>query len=158
MTRSRLRRSRPSGITLLEVVLAITILGTSMATISELVRVGGVSAARARDMTNAQLMCESKLNELVAGVIPIAAATQQPVEDIGLVDLWYYSVALTQLETQGLVAVQVMVEKGIEPGQRPVTFSLMRWMVDPALEQEAVEMQLEEEAIEAQNAAASSSG
>ncbi|MAV33910.1 MAG: hypothetical protein CMJ59_00495, partial [Planctomycetaceae bacterium] len=106
MTRSRLRRKPPAGITLLEVVLSITILGSSMATISELVRVGGVSAARARDMTNAQLMCESKLNELVAGVIPIAAATQQPVEDIGLVDLWYYSVALTQLETQGLVAVQ----------------------------------------------------
>ena len=115
---------------------------------------GGVSAARARDYTNAQLICESRLNELIAGAIPIAATTQQQVEDIGLLDLWYYSVVVTALDTEGLVAVQVLVEKAGEQGQRPVTFSLLRWMVDPALEQEAVELQLEEEALEAQNAAA----
>ena len=82
------------------------------------------------------------------------AATQQQVEDVGLVDLWYFSVVVNPLDTEGLVAVQVLVEKGVEQGQRPTTFSLMRWMVDPALEQEAVELQLEAEALEAQNAAA----
>ena len=154
MKRPFAKRTRRDGITLLEVILAIAILGSSMAMIAELVRVGGVSAARARDYTNAQLICESKLNELIAGAIPIAATTQQQVEDIGLLDLWYYSVVVTALDTEGLVAVQVLVEKGVEQGQRPVTFSLLRWMVDPALEQEAVELQPEEEALEAQNAAA----
>lgn len=154
MKRACVQRNRRDGITLLEVILAIAILGSSMAMISELVRVGSVSAARARDYTNAQLICESKLNELIAGAIPIAAATQQQVEDVGLVDLWYFSVVVNPLDTEGLVAVQVLVEKGVEQGQRPTTFSLMRWMVDPALEQEAVELQLEAEALEAQNAAA----
>ena len=154
MKRACVQRNRRDGITLLEVILAIAILGSSMAMISELVRVGSVSAARARDYTNAQLICESKLNELIAGAIPIAAATQQQVEDVGLVDLWYFSVVVNPLDTEGLVAVQVLVEKGAEQGQRPTTFSLMRWMVDPALEQEAVELQLEAEALEAQNAAA----
>ena len=154
MKRACVQRKRRDGITLLEVILAIAILGSSMAMISELVRVGSVSAARARDYTNAQLICESKLNELIAGAIPIAAATQQQVEDVGLVDLWYFSVVVNPLDTEGLVAVQVLVEKGVEQGQRPMTFSLMRWMVDPALEQEAVELQLEAEALEAQNAAA----
>lgn len=154
MKRACVQRNRRDGITLLEVILAIAILGSSMAMISELVRVGSVSAARARDYTNAQLICESKLNELIAGAIPIAAATQQQVEDVGLVDLWYFSVVVNPLDTEGLVAVQVLVEKGVEQGQRPMTFSLMRWMVDPALEQEAVELQLEAEALEAQNAAA----
>ena len=154
MKRACVQRKRRDGITLLEVILAIAILGSSMAMISELVRVGSVSAARARDYTNAQLICESKLNELIAGAIPIAAATQQQVADMGLVDLWYFSVVVNPLDTEGLVAVQVLVEKGVEQGQRPMTFSLMRWMVDPALEQEAVEQQLEAEALEAQNAAA----
>ena len=154
MKRACVQRKRRDGITLLEVILAIAILGSSMAMISELVRVGSVSAARARDYTNAQLICESKLNELIAGAIPIAAATQQQVADMGLVDLWYFSVVVNPLDTEGLVAVQVLVEKGVEQGQRPMTFSLMRWMVDPALEQEAVELQLEAEALEAQNAAA----
>jgi Tfp pilus assembly protein PilV len=153
MKRACVQRKRRDGITLLEVILAIAILGSSMAMISELVRVGSVSAARARDYTNAQLICESKLNELIAGAIPIAAATQQQVADMGLVDLWYFSVVVNPLDTEGLVAVQVLVEKGVEQGQRPMTFSLMRWMVDPALEQEAVEQQLEAEALEAQNAA-----
>ena len=154
MRRSCVNRRRHAGITLLEVMLAIAILGSSMAMIAELVRVGGVSAARARDYTNAQLICESKLNELIAGAIPIAATTQQQVLDMGLVDLWYYSVVVNPLDTEGLVAVQVLVEKGVEQGQRPMTFMLMRWMVDPALEQAAVELELEEQAIEAQNAAA----
>ena len=51
------------GLSLLEVMLAIAILGGSIAVIGELIRVGTISAAKTRDLTTAQILCESTLAE-----------------------------------------------------------------------------------------------
>ena len=66
-----MRRSRRRGLSLLEVILAIAILGGALATIGQLIRVGARNAAEARDLTMAQLYAESEMNGIAAGWYPM---------------------------------------------------------------------------------------
>ncbi|MCH7726838.1 MAG: type II secretion system protein, partial [Planctomycetes bacterium] len=56
------------GLTLLEIILSIAILSVSLAAIGELLRIGSRSAKDARDLSRAQIHCQSKLAELTAGI------------------------------------------------------------------------------------------
>ncbi len=66
----RTPHSCPPRFSLLEVVLALAILVGAIAVTGELVRLGTLSAASARDLTQAQLICESKLAEITSGITP----------------------------------------------------------------------------------------
>lgn len=113
-------------------MLAIAILGLAIAAMGELVRLGTRAAGETRDLTKAQILCESKISELAAGVIPPESVDQAPFD---LDPDWTYSVALGPVDQQGLLMAQVRVEQVVEAGQQPVTFTLTRWLIDPALEQ-----------------------
>ncbi|MBW8884274.1 MAG: prepilin-type N-terminal cleavage/methylation domain-containing protein, partial [Planctomycetia bacterium] len=55
-------RSAPQrGLSLMEVILAIAILGGALAMIGQLIRIGSRSAAEARDLTMSQLYAESEM-------------------------------------------------------------------------------------------------
>lgn len=120
----------PHGLTLLEVILALTILALSMVAIGELIRMGTHSARDAQDLTQAQILCESKLSEIVAGAAPYEPVDRAmfPTDPD-----WYYSVMLEPTEEQGVMALAVIVETHIQR-QRPVAFTLVRWVPDPGLE------------------------
>src|SRR5262245_19273081 len=124
------------GLSLLEVILAMAILGGALATIGQLIRIGGRNAMIARDLTAAELYCESKLNEVVAGVDVPDPVSDAPLGETGE---WLYSVAATPTDLNGLTAVTVTVTQAKEFAGRPVTFSLSRWMVDPTYAQTAAE-------------------
>jgi prepilin-type N-terminal cleavage/methylation domain-containing protein len=124
-------RPRP-GLSLLEVMLAIAILGLALATMGELVRIGTQAAGESRDLTKAQILCEGLMSELAAGVIPLESAEETPLE---LDPEWTYSVTVGPVDEGGLLGVTVMVQKVLEEGERPVYFTLSRWMIDPLLEQ-----------------------
>lgn len=126
------RAASRRGLTLLEVILSIAIFGLAMATMGELVRLGLRAAAGARDLTKAQILCEGKMSELAAGVIPPEPVEQAPFE---LEPDWTYSVIVGPSGQEGLLMALVTVEQVVEDGQTPVTFTLSRWMVDPLLEQ-----------------------
>lgn len=118
------------GLTLLEVILALAILAISMAAIGEIVRTGARSARRAKEMTRAQILCESKLSELVAGAEPYEPVVRAPL----LTDPdWYYTVELTPTLDEGVIELAVTVETNIER-PRPLAFTLIRWVPDPGLE------------------------
>jgi general secretion pathway protein I len=61
---------KSGGFSLLEVILALAILTGAVAVLGEIVRLGIRNAQVARDTTQAQLLCESKLAEITAGIIP----------------------------------------------------------------------------------------
>jgi prepilin-type N-terminal cleavage/methylation domain-containing protein len=124
--------SSRSGLSLLEVMLAIAILGLALATMGELVRLGTQAAGETRDLTKAQLLCEGIASELAAGILPLEPAEETPYE---LDPEWTYSVSVAPLNEGGLLGVTVMVQKVIEQSERPVYFTLTRWMIDPLLEQ-----------------------
>ena len=64
------RARRRGGFSLLEVILALAILVAALAVLGELVRSGVRNAQMARDLSRAQVLCESKLGEVFAGAIP----------------------------------------------------------------------------------------
>ena len=121
--------TRRRGISLLEVILAIAILGGSLAVLGELIRIGTLGAASARDLSTAQILCETKLAEVSAGIVMPDPIDSAPADETGE---WLYSVASEQIDQQGLLAVTVTVHQSPDVIARPVSFTLVRWIVDPA--------------------------
>ena len=124
--RGRARR----GFSLLELILALAILALSVAAISQLVRLGLGHARHARELTKAELYCESTLAELAAGVIPLEGATDVPVEQDSD---WLYSVTVEPAPVNGLLVVTVTVYQAEPDPVRPIEMTLVRWMADPAM-------------------------
>jgi prepilin-type N-terminal cleavage/methylation domain-containing protein len=121
----------PSGFSLLEVILALAILVGAIAVIGELIATGTRAAGAARDLTQAQLLCESKLNEITAGILIPDPVQGAPIET----DMeWLYSIDLFPSDQNGIVAVKVTVYQDLPVERRPVTFSLVRWLQDPGIE------------------------
>ncbi|MFV1964353.1 MAG: prepilin-type N-terminal cleavage/methylation domain-containing protein [Pirellulaceae bacterium] len=131
--RSRdLRRPRKvRGLSLLEVMLAIAIFGGALGVIGELVRIGSRNAEMARDLTTAQLLCETKMAEISAGLIPPEVVTSAPIEEWGEQDAWYYSIQVDPVDQQGMLSIWVVVEQNSAIYSRPVSYQLTRWMIDP---------------------------
>lgn len=71
---------RRSGMTLLEVVIALAMFFAAMAAISQILRMGSDSAVRASIRAEGTLLGESKLNEVIAGIVPLQAVSSQPFE------------------------------------------------------------------------------
>jgi type II secretion system protein I len=128
-------------LTLLEVILAVAILGGCVAVIGELVRIGTRHAEEARDITRAQLVCESKLEEIAAGAAPLESVASAPLEtDIR----WLYSVSVSALDRPELLEVRVTIQQNQPTRVQPLSVSLVRWMIDPTL----IEMTEESEMLE----------
>jgi len=139
-------------------MLAIAILGGALAVLGQLVRIGARSSATVRDLTQAQLLCENKLAEIAAGVVPPEAVSQEVAEETGE---WLVSVDVQPVDDLGLLGVTVLVEQDPDFAARPTSIQLTRWMVDPAVDQAAAEEQAARDeaakaAAEANTAAAGS--
>ena len=121
------------GLSLLEVILSLAILGGTLAVLGEVARIGIRNAEIARDLTMAQLLCESKMAEITSG-----AASAEPtsgwvpfdtvVEANGSESRWVYSIGQEPSEEEDMVVLRVAVTQD-PPGRRPVTFALDRWML-----------------------------
>ena len=126
------RRNRGCGaFSLLEVVLALAILVGALAVLGELVSLGTRNAQRARDLTQAQLLCESKLAEITSGISPAEPVQRATFE---YDPEWLYSIEFEQAGQEGLVAVRVTVVQDLPAEKRPAEFSLVRWIHDAGVE------------------------
>lgn len=124
------RRSR--GFSLLEVILALGILAGGMVVLGELARQGLRYAELARDMTEAQILCESKLAEFTSGVTTPTGIASSPLEtDASSPRKWLCSVDVSSLSNEGLLAIRVTVTKESSDQAKPLAVSLTRWMIDP---------------------------
>ncbi len=142
-TRSDPRRRRPAGFSLLEVILALAILTGSIAVLGEAVRMGTVNGQVARDLSQAQLLCESKMAEITSGftpAMPIYNAEFDPIDvstGTGTAAAsgeaaWLYSIETENLDAEGMIAVSVTVTQIVDPPQKPVELKLLRWMLGSA--------------------------
>ena len=123
------------GISLLEVILAVAILGGALAAFGELFRIGAQNAQAARELTHAQLHCESLLAQIKVGALPAESVTpaqelpttagELPNED------WLYAVLVEPLDQEGLLAVEVTVVQNVPETSRPIEFTASAWIVDP---------------------------
>ena len=114
------------GLSLLEVILAIAILGVSMAVLYQMLGVGYRSAIETRARTDANILLDTKMAEVAAGVIPL--------ENAGGVEIaenpdWEYSVDVAEADQIGLLSVTVTVQQ--TQVARPLAISVVRFMADP---------------------------
>ena len=127
-------RGARAAFSLLEVILALAILCGAIATLGELSRLGMRQAQRARDLSQAQLLCESKLAEIASGLTPAEAVDSVPFESTDEQQFdeseWAYSVEVTPIDEEGLTAVRVTVTRDELSGLRAAEFSLVRWIVN----------------------------
>jgi prepilin-type N-terminal cleavage/methylation domain-containing protein len=116
------------GLTLLEVLLALSILAISLGILAQLVNTGMRAAREARDLTHAQLLCESLMAEMTSGSIP-PTATQGVVPTA---PDWVFSSVLESAGQTGMVRLVITVQKNVSV-HLPVSFSLARIIRDPSL-------------------------
>ena len=122
------------GLSLMEVLLAVAILGGSIAAISQLVSIGYRSALDARARTNANIHVDTKMAEVAAGVLELESVSSQVIEDD---PDWSYSVDIADADQIGLLVVTVTVEQNNVVN--PIMLSVVRFMPDPDYDPYALE-------------------
>lgn len=128
---------RKAGFSLLEVILALAILAGSIAVLGEANQMALRSAEVARDLAHAQLLCESKMSEVVVGITSTDPVNNAPFDATMTASLdpndsgWLYSIQSQTTEKQGLMMVRVTVTRNLPIARHPVSFALVRWLPDP---------------------------
>jgi len=143
------------GITILEIMLALVILGSCLAILGEMSRNGLSSARAARDLTQAELLCESVLAKVRLDIIKREPAFDVPISNSTLMtdevvdthaadvndtggSLWVYSLEINDIDEYGLVEIAVTVRQNLPEERRPIACRLVRWMaLDPEKEEDA---------------------
>jgi hypothetical protein len=117
---------------LIEVLLATSILLGCVVVLAQLARIGRRHAESTQDLSTAQLLCQSKLNELLAGASPAEPVQSEPFEDH---PGWVYSLEVSSAGQLGMTALSVTVAKddsdrrSANQGARPAKqFTLVRWV------------------------------
>lgn len=123
-----MRRSSRQGFSLLEVLLATSILIGSAIVLVELVTIGNRHASSARELSKSQLICESKLNEILAHAAPVAQVRPTPSEED---PRWVVWIDLVPTVHEGLVALEVNAAYEPTPKKQRSRCTLVRWVRDP---------------------------
>jgi prepilin-type N-terminal cleavage/methylation domain-containing protein len=134
------------GMTILEVMLALLILGGSVAVIGELARTAFRNAQMSKDLTQAELIAESVLAKVRIGIIDLESAFDVPVGSSGNLHdsisdtnavsdgtsevLWLYSLEVSSTDDDGLLELAVTVRQNRPEEQQPAVCRLVRWFAE----------------------------
>ena len=119
--------SRP-GLTLLEVLLSLGLFLGALAALSQLWYGGVRASVQARLSTQAILRCESKLNEAVAGAVPLQSTTDTPFEDDST---WTWSLQVLPDSHANVLLLIVNVSHPGQGGLSASGYQLSRLLRDP---------------------------
>ena len=125
-----------NAFSLLEILLALAILGGSLAVLSQIVGNGIDSANSARDLALARLICQAKLTDiLMSSATPTTVpSTPTVAPDSSSNTPFLYAINVAPASLAGMLAIRVSVEaQDIDGGPPLATYSLTRWMIDPSL-------------------------
>lgn len=115
---------------LLEVVLALAILAGALAALGEVMRLADQNAAAATDESQAELLADSVMSELLVGARPLTAVNEASLA-IEAEPPWVLSIAIDQTDLQELVAVRVRVAQQLASQLQPAYCDLVRWFPNP---------------------------
>ena len=125
-----IRAPRRSGMSLIEVLTALAIFLLSMVALSSLISFGSERAGDVRDLSRASMLAQSKLAEVVAGVVPLSSAPSSAFEgDDERFEWALEATADGNIPNLWRVTVTVSIERG--PNDRFET-TLTQYLVDPA--------------------------
>ena len=129
----RFRRSR-RGLSLLEVVLALTILAVAAALLAQITKQATDNGLMAQKLSTAQMLCESKMSEVLAGAIPLTSTSWTQITDSGRRGSWYYQIQTVTAQRPNMIGVRLSVTDSPEATTyNPELFFIVRWMIDPSL-------------------------
>jgi hypothetical protein len=138
ITRSRKKRKAMS---LLEVLTALAIFMLSVVVISQMVNLSSRMAIESRRLTQAALLCETKIGELVSGLLPLENTPPQPIPEAD--EHWTYEVVCEPQDwttvsidggnVPGLCVVHVTVVWQTTQGTDRMEYTLSRVILDPRL-------------------------
>ena len=132
-----MRPARRPGFSLMEVLLATSILLACLLVLSQMATVGRQHAEDAESLTIAQLLCQAKLNEVLIGAQPLADRSATAIPEM---PGWTYEVQVQSLGQYDLAAVRVTVAPESTDGagrSRGKRASLLRWMHAPDFESQS---------------------
>lgn len=133
------------GFSLLEILLAMAILGGSLAVLSQIVGTGSDASRSAKELAMARLLCQSKLAEVMVAattVMPaVVPSTPVPSPDSQSDTTFNYAVDVAPAAMDGLLAIRVSVEAVNPEGEGPAiaSYNITRWIIDPTLGLEQLE-------------------
>jgi len=139
---------RSAGLTLYEVVLAMTIFLLAMAAISQIIRTGSRASIQAKLETDAAILAETKMGEVVAGAVSLTDGEggQISADD----PYWNWNLAVANANIDGLKDVTVTVNHLGQDGQPDATYSIRRLVRDPQIYIDAA-LEAEQQAAEAES-------
>jgi len=109
----------------MEVMLATSILLGSSIALIELATIGRKQANSAYDLNTAQILCQAKMDELIAGIAsPKGTEEQELLDNPG----WFYSIESQPLRLKDLTEVKVSVFQEERENQKQIRFTLVRWL------------------------------
>ena len=130
--------ARRGGFSLLEVLMATSILLGSIIVLNQLAGIGRRNAVAAEDLSTAQLLCQTKLNEILAGASPLDPVDGEPITGA---DGWVYSLDLQPVESPAaqigrvrLTRLNLTVSRETPQRERGARFTLVRWVTDTGRE------------------------
>ncbi len=147
------------GLTLLEVIIALAIFVGSVAVVSKLVALGVRFAEHSQLQTRAVMLAESKMGEIVAGIVTLTGTSGDTFADD---PAWQWQLATSDGPVDGLKWVSVSVFPSatgeLATNREGVEFTLSRWLFDPAYAAELDAIAAEAAAAAAESTSDTSSG
>ncbi|WP_231603212.1 prepilin-type N-terminal cleavage/methylation domain-containing protein [Neorhodopirellula pilleata] len=140
-----------NAFSLLEMILALALLGTSLGILAQVALTGTDAATEAEHLSQARMIAQSHLAEILAAGITPAAVPPSPTAsmDSASTTAFQYQVDVVPAPMDGMLAIRVSVEALDEDGGAPLaSYSATRWMIDPALG--LAEMAAEEAAVKSE--------
>jgi general secretion pathway protein I len=117
------------GITLYEVVIALAIFSGAIVALFEALSTATRAALQARMQSQAVLLAESKMAEVVGGAMKPTSTGDVPFDESGL-EGWTYSVNVTPAAHAGINQVQVTVKCPQAPNPIDASFTMTRLLRD----------------------------
>jgi type II secretion system protein I len=117
------------GITLYEVVVALVIFAGAMAAISEAVSTGMRAAVQSRLQSQAILLCQSKMGEVISGVVPPQSQAESAFPEPQLQG-WKWGLSVKPGPHTGLLLVEVDVAYRLAGDSVDASFSVARLVRD----------------------------
>ena len=127
--RSSRRSHRRSGITLLEVLIALAIFLGAISVIGQLVHTGSQAAISTQQKTEAVRRCETVLAEALSGSIPLQNSGTQFEDDPD----WSWTLTVLDGPHIDLLEIEAVVVHVDQFGTPDEEFVLVRWVRDPEL-------------------------
>ncbi|QDU81792.1 hypothetical protein Pla110_35420 [Polystyrenella longa] len=124
-TEVRMQNTR-GGFSLMEVLIASSILIGSLVVLDQLANLGRISARSSESMVTAQLFCEQKMNLMLSGMEAMESTDDTVWEDN---EDWHYAVETEPDEKLPLTKLTIRVWQDEEKFLRPQRFQLVRWIM-----------------------------